>query len=776
MRDVFTLSGSALPDPVRLAAFRATEALSRPYQIDLYFVAPDANEYELSDGVGGPVTVTADRDDGRPPFQFHGVVESVRLLNQMRGSALYHAVVVPRLRLLAQSRHSRVFTKKKVPEIIEAVLKDAGFSKKDYELRLRGDYEPELHVCQYQESDLDFLHRWMELEGIYYFFEHGDEAELLVITDDRSAHVPLALSPVRYHPAFGADASAGESLWMFTCEHRALPASLRVTDYDYARPSLNISARADVAKTGVGEVVMHNARFFDPGAAKRYARIRAEEMLTDSVTFEASGTAMYLRAGYVMEVEDHPNPAMNARYLITEARHLGNLERFSPDGESADEVYRVELKAIREDVQFRPRRVTAWPHAYGVEGGTIDGPAKSEYAQIDDQGRYAVKFQFDESDLKDGQASTYVRMAQPHGGGIEGFHFPLRKGTEVMFAFLGGDPDRPVIVGVAPNALTPSPVTRANHTANIIQTGGRNRIEFEDYAGGQRSTVFSPTMNSYLRMGAPNDDVNAYLSTDGNGKIEVGGHVCGPTQLYVTTIGVKDEEVEGTTTETYFGPFETTVTNATDEHYHQKKKETVTGALVETFQTSQRTTVGGDLTETYNSQDTHVTGARRETVRAAVTETYTGPQNTTVTNPTTEDFGGTFTRDVTGVENHIVAGNISRLILGRLKHDNANEKKIESGASAKLILGAVVENFIGGKLEVLNGSIKAETCAGMKVERTALKIEGHLSSEIGVEALDIERKQGKLELAGAKTHAAAGFFLKIANGIASHTGGLIFKN
>jgi hypothetical protein len=87
-----------------------------------------------------------------------------------------------------------------------------------------------------------------------------------------------------------------------------------------------------------------------------------------------------------------------------------------------------------------------------------------------------------------------------------------------------------------------------------------------------------------------------------------------------------------------------------------------------------------------------------------------------------------------------------------------------------------VENFIGGKLEVLNGSIKAETCAGMKVERTALKVEGHLSSEIGVEALDIERKQGKLELAGAKTHAAAGFFLKIANGIASHTGGLIFKN
>lgn len=45
-----------------------------------------------------------------------------------------------------------------------------------------------------------------------------------------------------------------------------------------------------------------------------------------------------------------------------------------------------------------------------------------------------------------------------------GWHFPLRKGTEVMVSFQGGDPDRPVIAGVVPNALTPSNVTNRNHT------------------------------------------------------------------------------------------------------------------------------------------------------------------------------------------------------------------------------------------------------------------------------------------------------------------------
>ena len=50
-----------------------------------------------------------------------------------------------------------------------------------------------------------------------------------------------------------------------------------------------------------------------------------------------------------------------------------------------------------------------------------------------------------ESDLKDGKASTYVRMMQPHGGAVEGFHFPLRRNTEVVLSFIGGDPDRPLL-------------------------------------------------------------------------------------------------------------------------------------------------------------------------------------------------------------------------------------------------------------------------------------------------------------------------------------------
>jgi type VI secretion system secreted protein VgrG len=176
----------------------------------------------------------------------------------------------------------------------------------------------------------------------------------------------------------------------------------------------------------------------------------------------------------------------------------------------------VEVQAISADVQFRPARRAAWPRIYGYENGQVEGAGASDYAQIDDQGRYLVKMRFDEGNGHGARSSTWVRMMQPHGGGVEGFHFPLRKHTEVVVSFLGGDPDRPVISGVVPNALTPSPVTSGNHTKNVIQTGGRNRLELEDLAGQQRITLSTPYSNTYLRMGSPNDDHEAIIHTDDN--------------------------------------------------------------------------------------------------------------------------------------------------------------------------------------------------------------------------------------------------------------------
>src|SRR5262249_28349628 len=110
----------------------------------------------------------------------------------------YRLTLAPGLHALAIGHHSRVFIDKSVPDILEAILRENGISS--YELRLSASYPARKHVCQYQESDLDFLHRWMEREGIYYYFLQEDGGEKLILCDDRSRHDDSPRGHVRYYP------------------------------------------------------------------------------------------------------------------------------------------------------------------------------------------------------------------------------------------------------------------------------------------------------------------------------------------------------------------------------------------------------------------------------------------------------------------------------------------------------------------------------------------------------------------------------------------------
>ena len=76
-----------------------------------------------------------------------------------------------------------------------------------------------------------------------------------------------------------------------------------------------------------------------------------------------------------------------------------------------------------------------------------------------------------------------------------------------MVSFQGGDPDRPVIAGVVPNAVQPSNVTAKNHTQNVLQTGGGNYIVMDDNQGHEFIDMGvpggTPGGGTYVYMGDP---------------------------------------------------------------------------------------------------------------------------------------------------------------------------------------------------------------------------------------------------------------------------------
>ncbi len=234
-------------------------------------------------------------------------------------------------------------------------------------------------------------------------------------------------------------------------------------------------------------------------------------MLAREEMYVGSGTPFQLRTGYLFELDQHPRAALNKKYLATRLEHHGiQTQSISPEiaallAVDTKESYRVEvLESTDAALPYRVPCITPWPRISGQEMALIDGPADGDpYAQIDDDGRYLLTFKFDENTHDDGKASTRVRMMQPHGGSVEGFHFNLRKGTEVMITFVGGDPDRPMITGVVPNALKPSVVGKRNRSQNIIRTGSKNQIVMEDEQGKEFIFISTPNKATGIYMGYP---------------------------------------------------------------------------------------------------------------------------------------------------------------------------------------------------------------------------------------------------------------------------------
>ena len=632
MADLFTLSSSGLPDDAALLDFRLTEAINTPYELVVHFVTKTPDDLDLADAIGAKATLVADRGLGGPSMQWGGVFAAIEHIHQANNIGIFTGLIVPRVWDLAFDEHSRIFTKMNVKEFATAVLQDAGLDSNDFEFRLNGSPSTEELVCQYKESDLAFITRWFEREGLYYFFEQGDDGPKMIVTDKKATD-SLRMNAVPYYPTLGHDVSSGEAFQRFRATRRASVAKIKLRDYDYAKPALDVKGEATASKVGSREFSRFGDRFFTPSDGDRLAKVRADSALAKEEVYVGSGTPFQLRTGYLFELDQHPRAALNKKYFATKLEHRGvqsasltaDLAHFL--GIDASEVYRVDvIEATDADLPYRAPRVTPWPHISGQEIATVDGPADGDhYAQLDDDGRYLVKFKFDENTHDDGKASTRVRMMQPHAGNPEGFHFPLRKGTEVVIIFLGGDPDRPIIAGAIPNAVTPSPITSKNHTRNMIITGSKNVIEIEDLKGKEWIDVYTPALKTDLHMGTAKDwkdmgkspqtvQANYGEHTDGTAARSIGG------DQYIDITGLLNEHVHGTVqedydnqvTQTYTGPKTQTVTNLVTENFNSGQTTNVKPHHELQITGTRLDHITGDLTENYDSKQTQTVGGARD--------------------------------------------------------------------------------------------------------------------------------------------------------------------
>jgi type VI secretion system secreted protein VgrG len=512
-RKNFTFVSKGLSeDTFEVVTINGTEAISKPYEFAITLSSEDP-DIDLKSVLRNPATLTIMCGDDEIPI--HGVPAAFELLNEANHRIFYRALLVPRFWFLGMYSDNRLFLDKTIPQIIEEILNQAGLTSQDYQLKFNRSYAPWEYVCQHRESNLDFLSRWMEREGIYYYFEQTDKAEKLIITDTSSVHKDIqGDATLSYSPASGLIPKDEEIIAEFACRQRVLPKKVILKDYNYRQPSLEVKAEADVDPNGREDVYIYGEHFKAPGEGNELAAIRADEFKCRETMYYGESSSPRLSPGYLFELLEHYRNSCNRKYLVTEVVHRGRESGLLLAGVGQGQTEREQqpgysntFVCILSDAQFRPERKTPKPRFHGTMNAVVDAAGDGSTAELDDQGRYKVILPFDMSGRDSGKASRWIRMAQPYSGKTEGApkpygtHFPLHKGSEVLLTFIDGDLDRPIISGAVPNPATVSPVVNTNQTQSIIRDNYGNEIILDATPGDEHIRLYSPHHNSGLELG-----------------------------------------------------------------------------------------------------------------------------------------------------------------------------------------------------------------------------------------------------------------------------------
>jgi type VI secretion system secreted protein VgrG len=485
-----------------VTSFNGRDEISNPYSFTVMLISSQA-DIAADDMINTQATLYVYRDGEYCPYS--GIIEEFEFVDRNVDHSTYRAVIVPKLSLLDLTVQTRIFQKKNAVQIVKDVLQGANLSSyADWKVD-NGKY-PELeYVVQYQESDLNFISRMLETFGMWYFFEESPVLreeldgtcgnESMVITDKPASFAFINdPSDILYRSdsgmAEGQDREFKESINLLQQKKQVIPRDVTLKDYNYRTPEVELKGQKPISSGNVGSVYEYGAHVKTISEAQNMAGVAAGRIATRQIVFEGTSDCRGFRAGKRFSLNEHFRNDFNGKYVLTAVYHAG--AHAAAEGSAQLFTYHNRFRCIpsaQADL-FRPEKRAGLPRINGIMTGLIETNG-SNYAAIDDQGRYKLRMPFDISGSSNMEGSRYVRLAQPCSGSNYGLHFPSHEGTEMIWACVDGDPDRPLGLGTVPNANTLSPVVSGNKQQNMIRTAGGNEILLDDTDGKQKVRIIT---------------------------------------------------------------------------------------------------------------------------------------------------------------------------------------------------------------------------------------------------------------------------------------------
>ncbi|KPN91039.1 type VI secretion system tip protein VgrG [Pseudomonas nunensis] len=488
---VFSLDIAGFSYDLQVLEFRAKEALNRPYEVKLELVS-EHPDLDLESLLHRPAFLTFGQDNSG----IHGQVYRVAQGDSGKRLTHYQISLTPRLAYLAHRRNQRIFQHLSVPQIIGKVLTDHGIQADTWRFQLSAEYRPRLYCVQYNESDLHFIQRLCEEEGLHFHFQHSATGHVLVFGDDQTVF-PKPAHPTAYVQGSGMVAEASViDRFQVNLETRTTHVSRR--DYNFEKPRLPLNSESTSAQLPRLEDYAFPGQFTERERGNHLAKRTLERHRASYQQARGRSDQSALRSGHFVDITEHPRDDWNGLWLLTEVEHVGKqpqvLEESITDGNSDDgfsQGYRNRFIATPWDVIFRPALEHPKPRVTGNQHAVVTGPPGEEI-HCDEYGRVKVHLAWDRDGQHNEHSSCWLRVATGWAADRYGSVLIPRVGMEVLVGFSEGDPDKPFVLGCLPNAATTVALDLpTEHTQSIFRSqsspggGGYNELRIEDKTGAE---------------------------------------------------------------------------------------------------------------------------------------------------------------------------------------------------------------------------------------------------------------------------------------------------
>ncbi|WP_300971215.1 type VI secretion system Vgr family protein [Thiocapsa sp.] len=642
-------------DALLLRSMTANERISALFEYRLDLSSEDI-DIAPSDLLGKPATVSLRLMDGSKRW-FNGWINRFSHVGFDGADALYKATLVPWLWFLSRTADCRIFQEQTVPDIVKSIFREHGFT--DFEERLSGSYRQWVYCVQYRETDLSFVSRLLEHEGIYYFFEHQDGKHHLILADSYSAHSTIAgYEEVPYYPPDADSLRERDHINTWSIEQQVRPGAFANTSFDFTAPRKNLLATRSSPKPhelADYEVFDYPGNYVEAGDSETYARVRMEEAQAIHEIAKARGTARGLAPGALFSLTGHRREDQNREYLILSADYRLRSDEFgSFESNPAEPVFASSLTVMDAQTPFRPARETPKPVVQGPQTAIVVGTAGEEI-WTDQYGRVKIQFHWDRYGKQDENSSCWVRVSHPWAGKNWGAVAIPRIGQEVIVEFLEGDPDQPIITGRVYNGDCMPPY------------------------GLPDSAVISGLKSNSTKGGAGYNEM-IMDDTKGNELIRIHGQY----------------------------DMSTTIQHDQTDVIHNKRTTTVGVDDTETIGSNQAITVGSDQTTSVGSNQKLEVGSDQTNLIGAIQKTDVGANQVT-------NVGGSRTLEVQGDRSSDVIGNDQVTVGGNQTISVAGS--IEITSSTKITLSAA-----GSIIEIGPAGITIQSAALVTVMGATIKL------------------------------------------------------